>query len=113
MAADRFDRRTQDIGNVLALEHVNVRIPDQQLATVFYVVGLGFTRDPYVMVGTENMWINVGQQQFHLPTGEPQVLRGCVGLVVPDLEALTARLGAVRAPLAGTRFAYAVEDKHV
>ncbi len=111
--AERFDRRRQDMGNILGLEHVNVRVPDQTIATAFYVQGLGFTRDPYLMVGTENMWINIGQQQFHLPTGEPQVLRGWVGLVVPDLDAVVASLAAVREKLAGTKFAYTVEDKHV
>ena len=113
MAGTKFDRGSQDVGNILALEHVNVRIPDQGLATLFYVVGLGLTRDPYLMVGLENMWANAGQQQFHLPTAAPQVLRGCVGLVVPDLEALQARLGNVRDKLAGTRFDYTVENKHV
>jgi hypothetical protein len=71
---------------------------------------MGFTRDPYLMVGLENMWINLGQQQFHLPTGEPQVLRGRVGVVAPDLEALSARLASVKAALSGTAFDYAVED---
>ncbi len=113
MAGKKFDRGSQDVGNILALEHVNVRIPDQVVATLFYVVGLGLTRDPYLMVGIENMWANAGQQQFHLPTGRPQVLRGCVGLVVPDLEALKTRLGSVSDRLAGTRFGYAVENKHV
>jgi hypothetical protein len=113
MAAETYDRTTQDVGNVVALEHVNVRVPDQRLATLFYVSGLGLTRDPYLMTGLDNMWINIGQQQFHLPTGAPQVLRGHVGLVLPDMEELPARLGAVKRELAGTRFAYAVEDKHV
>ena len=36
----------EDIGNIVSLEHVNVPIPDQSLATLFYVVGMGFTRDP-------------------------------------------------------------------
>ena len=94
--AQRFDRRRQDTGNILFLEHVNVKVPDQTVATTFYVQGLGFTRDPYLMVSTENMWINIGQQQFHLPTGAPQVLRGWVGLVVPD-ELL---LGRVKTELA-------------
>ena len=48
-----------------------MRVPDQVLATVYYVQGLGLTRDPYLMVDTENMWVNVGQEQFHLPTGGP------------------------------------------
>ncbi len=113
MAGQAYDRATQDVGNIVALEHVNVRVPDQQLATLFYVLGLGLTRDPYLMPGLDNMWINVGQQQFHLPTGAPQVLRGHVGLVIPDFAELPARLAAVRGRLAGTRFAYAVEDKHV
>lgn len=105
-----YDRSTQDVGNMVALEHVNVTVPDQRLATLFYVVGMGFTRDPYLMVGDENMWINVGREQFHLPTRAPQILRGHVGIVVPDLAALHARLGAVRAKLAGTRFGFAERD---
>jgi len=108
-----YDRRSQDVGNIVTLEHVNVKIPDQVTATAFYVQGLGFTRDPYIMVGVENMWINLGQEQFHLPTGDPQVLRGHIGVVVPDLEALRTRLEAVRPKLAGTKFDFAVEDKHV
>src|SRR6266540_197769 len=89
MSENGFDRTAQDIGNILSMEHVNVTIPDQQMAQTFYAAGLGLTRDPYMMVGPENMWINVGQQQFHLPTREkPQVLRGIIGLVMPDLEAL-------------------------
>lgn len=108
-----FDRRLQDVGNIVALEHVNVKIPDQVVATAFYVQGLGFTRDPYLMVGTENMWINLGQEQFHLPTGDPQVLRGCVGMVVPDLDALKSRLESVKSKLVGTKFGYSAENKHV
>ena len=52
-----YDRSRQDMGNILALEHVNVRIPDQVTATTFYVMGLGLTRDPYVMVGVDNMLV--------------------------------------------------------
>ncbi len=113
MAGAGYDRREQDLGNVLLLEHVNVRIPDQGVGTLFYIAGLGLTRDPYLMVSVENMWANAGQTQFHLPTGGPQVLRGHVELVVPDLDALTQRLGSVRDSLAGTAFRYEVRDKHV
>lgn len=113
MAGETYDRTTQDVGNIVALEHVNVKIPDQQLATVFYVVGLGLTRDPYLMVDLNNMWVNIGQQQFHLITGEPQVLRGHVGLVIPDFDELPGRLAAVKPRLQGTKFEYAVEDKHI
>ena len=101
-----FDRAAEDVGNIVKLEHVNVTMPDQQLATVFYVSGLGLTRDPYLMTGIDNMWVNVGESQFHLPTGEPQVVRGCIGLVMPDLQALVARCATSPSQLAGTRFSF-------
>jgi hypothetical protein len=113
MAGETYDRTTQDVGNIIALEHVNVWIPDQQLATLFYVVGLGLTRDPYLMPGLENMWINIGRQQFHLPTNTPQVLRGHVGLVIQDFDELPARLAHVKRGLAGTKFEYSLEDKYI
>jgi hypothetical protein len=108
-----FDRAIEDVGNIVALEHVNVTITDQRLATLFYVVGLGFTRDPYLSVGDENMWINLGNQQFHLPTRGQQVLRGHVGVVVPDRAALISRLESVRAKLADTHFSYAEHEQYV
>ena len=108
-----FDRTAEDLGNVLALEHVNTRVPDQRLATLFYVVGLGLTRDPYLMTGVTNMWVNVGRSQFHLPTGDPQVLRGHTGLVIPDQAALLERLESVSQSLQGTRFAYRAADNHI
>lgn len=108
-----YDRTSQDVGNILMLEHVNVTVPDQGTALTFYVSGLGLTRDPYMMVGVENMWVNVGQQQFHLPTRNPQVFRGHIGLVIPDLEALQRRLKRVQDKLAGTAFSWSVEDGYV
>jgi len=99
-----YDRTAEDVGNIVGLGHVNTTIPDQSLATLFYVTGLGLTRDPFMMTSTDNMWINVGQSQFHLPTGKPEVLRGVTGLVLPDRAALLQRLAKLRAPLAGTCF---------
>src|ERR671929_914734 len=96
----RFDRSSEDLGNLVGLEHVNVRVPDQRLAGLFYVVGMGLTRDPYMNVADTNMWINVGRSQFHLPTGQPMVLRGTTGLVISDREALLSRLESVRPALA-------------
>jgi hypothetical protein len=96
----------EDVGNIVMLEHVNVQIPDQALATLFYVVGLGFTRDPYLNVGLNNMWVNAGEQQFHLPTRPPQLIDGHIGLVVPDLDELEKRLTAVQEGLKETRFAW-------
>lgn len=104
--APSYDRRRDALGSIVALEHVNTTVPDQRLATLFYVAGLGLTRDPYLMVDDENVWVNAGRQQFHLPTRGAQVLRGHVGLVVPDLDALEARLAHVAPKLAGTRYAW-------
>ncbi|HUJ85741.1 MAG TPA: hypothetical protein VLX30_02690 [Burkholderiales bacterium] len=108
-----YDRAAEDLGNVVALEHVNTWIPDQQLATAFYISALGLTRDPYLMTGTDNMWANVGRSQFHLPSAKPQVLRGRVGIVLPGREALLARLARARKPLEGTRFAFAEHEGYV
>lgn len=113
MTESAATRHQQDVGNIISLEHVNVTIDRQDWAILFYVVGLGMTRDPYLMVGLENMWINVGRQQFHLPTRGAQVLRGRIGLVVPSLEQLEARLAGVVEPLAGSRFAYRREGDRV
>ena len=109
-----YNRVAEDIDNIVGLEHVNVTIDDQRLATLFYVAGMGFTRDPYLSVSDDNMWINFGRQQFHLPArGKPQVLRGHCGVVVPDLEALKKRLAAVREKLAETRFSFKESNGHV
>jgi hypothetical protein len=101
-----FDRTTQDIGNIVEFGHVNVRVPDQRLAILFYVTGLGLTRDPYLVTGVDNAWINVGRCQFHLPVGPAQVLRGVTGLVMADLDALMTRLHGVRPRLDGTLFGF-------
>ena len=103
----------EDVGNIISLEHVNTTIPDQAPATVFYILGMGFTRDPHMNVGLNNMWVNVGEQQFHLPTRGTQLIPGHVGIVMPDLDALTGRLRSVQDQLAQTRFGFSVEDDHV
>ena len=109
----QFDRPGEDVSNIIHLEHVNVTVPDQGLATLFYIAGLGGTRDPYLMVGTDNMWANLGRSQMHLPTNKPQILRGTIGLVVPDLEMLKKRLARVARGLAGTAFGYEDRGDHV
>src|SRR5687767_2506978 len=92
--ANRYDFEADDSGNILLLDHINLAIADQQTATVFYIMGLGFTRDPYMRVGVSNMGINIGRSQLHLPTAgrmgggdesAPQRLRGTVGYVMPEL----------------------------
>jgi hypothetical protein len=102
-----------DLGNIVELEHVNVTVPDQILATWFYIMGLGFTRDPYMNVSPLNMWVNAGEQEFHLPTREPQVIPGHIGLVVPDLNALQRRLKSVEPYLQGTKFSWSAEKGYV
>jgi hypothetical protein len=92
----QYDRDAQVVGNIVHLEHFNVVIGDQRLATLFYVVGLGGTRDPYIFMGLENMWVNFGRTQVHLPSRgarpKPEVLRGTAGFVVPSLDELEKRL---------------------
>jgi hypothetical protein len=108
-----FDRTAEDLGNSIHLEHVNVQIPDQRLATLFYVAGLGLTRDPYLMVSDSNMWINVGRSQFHLPSGDPQVLRGHTGIVISGRRALLERLASVASKLNGTAFGFSEHNDYV
>lgn len=108
-----FDRAAEDVGNIVEFGHVNTRVPDQHIATLFYVSGLGLTRDPYMMTGVDNMWINAGVAQFHLPTGPAQVLGGITVLAVPDLHALAARLERVAPLLEATRFAFAAGNDSV
>ena len=108
-----YDRPREDVSNIVHLEHVNVTQPDQRLATLFYMAGLGGTRDPFIMVGLDNMWVNLGRSQMHLPTNAPQRLRGTIGLVVPDLGLLKKRLEKVSAGLQGTQFRFEDRGDHV
>ncbi len=101
-----FDRTAEDLGNIVELGHVNVRVPDQSKAVAFYLMGLGLTRDPYLMAGLDNMWVNVGRGQFHLPTRGTDVVRGTTALVLPDLDALLKRLENAKPYLEGTKFSF-------
>ena len=113
MAKRAFDRAQEDFGNVLNMEHINLTVPDQQIAALFYVTGLGFTRDPYIDFGTFNMWINVGEQQFHLPKRDAQKFRGHIGVVVPDLDGLKRRLDFIDRPMQGTEFSRDEKNDHI
>jgi len=85
MAQQLYDRKAEDLGNLVGLEHVNLRINNQGLASEFYLSALGLTRDPYMFPGLN-------------------VLRGHVGLVVPSLEELCERLGEAKKKLTDTKF---------
>jgi hypothetical protein len=65
------------------------------------------------MTSDDNMWVNVGRSQFHLPSGEPQVLRGHTGLVIAGRKALLDRLASVAKKLDGTRFAFREHNEYV
>src|SRR5206468_3017007 len=108
-----FNRKAESLGNITGLEHVNVEIPNQGLASDFYLLGCGFTRDPYLFPGTNNMWVNIGKSQFHLPTGEPLVVRGHIGIVSPDREALLERLQGVKKQLKDTKFKFKEHNDYV
>ncbi|MGD0851681.1 hypothetical protein, partial [Bradyrhizobium sp.] len=79
----------------------------------FYVAGLGLTRDPYLMVSDDNMWVNAGRSQFHLPSGEAQLLRGHTGIVISGRAALLDRLARVAKKLHGTKFAFSEHNDYV
>jgi hypothetical protein len=113
MQQQSFDRSAEDLGNSIHLEHVNVLVPDQRLATLFYITGLGLTRDPYLMVSDSNMWVNVGRSQFHLPAGPAQVLRGHTALVIAGRKALLDRLASVVKKLEGTAFSFREHNDYV
>lgn len=97
------DRAADSIGNIVLLEHYNATVDDQRLATLFYVTALGGTRDPYLFTGLDNMWVNFGRTQVHLPSRgaapRSQLLRGTLGFVVPDLDAMRARLDFAEAEM--------------
>ena len=113
MTERTFDRSDEDIGNILNMEHINLTVPDQGMAALFYVSGLGLTRDPYIDFGTFNMWINCGEQQFHLPKRDAQKFRGHIGVVVPNLEDLKSRFKFIEKPMKGTEHAWEEKDDHI
>ena len=106
--AENYDRAAESLGNVLHMEHVNLMIPEQEPAILFYITGLRLTRDPFLMTGVENMWVNMGRSQIHLPSRNPipQRLRGTLGIVVPDLKELEFSLGSIEDKLTGTKFSF-------
>jgi hypothetical protein len=108
-----YNRAAEDLGNAVHLEHVNVNIPDQRLATLFYVAGLGLTRDPYLLVSDDNMWVNVGRSQFHLPSGSARRLRGRTGIVISGRQTLLDRLASVRKKLEGTQFSFTEHNDYI
>ena len=51
----RFGATNPEVGGIVHLDHVNFETPDHEMATVFYINALGFTRDPYRHTDEQNM----------------------------------------------------------
>ena len=100
MAEKTYDRGTQDVGNVLALEHVNVTVPDPELAALFYVVGPRLHPRPLHRLRRPP---TCGSTSARSSSTCPRATRRCCGArsasCVPDLEQLKAAPGPLRAAL--------------
>ena len=81
-----------DVGNIHHLHHVNIDVPDQMIAQIFYRDGLCLVRDPFRDGPSDTAWFNVGNEQLHLPLGKAQVFRGTIYLVHPDLKEVVRSL---------------------
>ena len=108
-----FDRLGQDAGNIVLLEHINLKVPDQILTTDFYISAMGLTRDPFYMVHTRNFWANQGGQQMHLQEGPAMTWRGEIVLVTDILDIVQKALARTPPRLQGTKFSYKAEAKEV
>lgn len=106
----------QDVGDVVHLEHVNLEVPDLDLARVFYAEGLGLTADPDTLGwqrgGPFVTWYNLGRQQLHICKGAaPQNTRGTIVLRLPSLARAAERLAALRPVLQDTAFSFSVQQQ--
>ncbi len=83
-----------EIGGIVHLEHFNFEMLEHEWATLFFMNGLGLTRDPYKRTDETNMGVNIGLQQFHLPRRgrETPPFIGEIGLMVPGVPVVEARL---------------------
>lgn len=113
MAASARKASNPEIGAIAQFEHVNFRVPEHESAMLFFCAGLGFTRDPTRMVGTRNMWVNAGRQQFHLPRGEAVPFPGTVGVSVPDLAETKRSLERIAPMLKGSQFSAKPNGKSI
>ena len=97
-----------EVGGILHFEHINFEVLEHDSATVFFMNGLGLTRDPFRRADETNMGVNIGMQQFHLPRrgNVTPPFDGEVGLVIPDRAKTRFRLErlAERGKFDGTPF---------
>lgn len=98
----RFAKQGKRLVRPMLFEHVNLNVPDVEVARTFYVRGLGGVENP---VGTNHrqLHVNAGASQFHLPTQlsvekaepvtVPQVWPGVITLwTTEDLWSVQTRL---------------------
>lgn len=90
--------RLPEVGGILHLEHFNFEMLEHDMATIFFMNGLGLTRDPFRRADENNMGVNIGLQQFHLPRRGRATppFYGEIGLVVPDIKVIKARLNRLK-----------------
>lgn len=114
---ERFGAINPEIGGIIHLDHVNFATPDHDMATIFYMNGLGLTRDPYQRADEQNMGVNVGLQQFHLPRRGERTppFHGIVGLIVPDMDGIKERfdLLSAKGTFEGTPYYWEKQDDTV
>lgn len=99
----------------VSIEHVNINSgPWTTALQEFYYDILGFADDSRALAVRQRTnaaggsfsglhWVNIGLQQFHLPSSSPQVIRGRIGLSYESLEQLEKRLEAGGIPLEKVR----------
>ena len=106
--ATNYYRAAESLGNILHMEHINLQIPNQELATLYYISGLQLTRDPFLLTGIDNMWVNIGRNQLHLPSREPapQLLRGTLGIIVPNIDKVEQSFISIKENLTNTDFSF-------
>lgn len=105
--------RSQDLGNIVHLEHLNLEVPDRALADMFYADALGLASDPAMHGHPRVTWYNIGRQQFHIAKGnKAQRTPLPVTLVLPDHSSLLNRFQDAATKFQGTQFAYDQKDTH-
>ena len=103
------DESSLDLSGIVWLEHINLVVTSNEIAEHFYIDFLGCTRDE-----GKSFHVNLGQQQFHLaetkPGIPPQKINGSIGLVVPSLDTLRARIPKAMEVCQNTKFAILNDD---
>lgn len=110
--------RRQDVGNIVLFEHLNLEVPDLEVARLFYSEGLGLTQDPGTLGADRGrytvIWYNIGRQQFHIckgPGAQTLPPGGAIGLVLPDVDRALQRLESIQQALGDVQVSLLGEGK--